>query len=251
MDYSTAIKDISKMSPREMADYFQDESLAQPKPDDDKYFGTDQPQAEPGEAKGAPSPYQGAPSSSKAWTADTFQNELGLGSREGIGDNYNAGAGATDSDKTKSNPLLGKGYMSDDDFERLKDDKNFRDLYMEKASSWEGSKADRIKDGDFDWDEMSINHMDAFLDRFGSPKTENSTAEKPAYKKSDKLAQAQARNTAYGEVVVGKQGDILIGKNPDYAKDFADSYKNALRSDPDYQYRFDLKRNAKELRFDS
>lgn len=259
MDYSTAIKDISKMSPSEMASYFGDVSFSKsdmPENEDDYYNpkkkdsdfletatnvvnGPDNPAAEPGESGGVPS-------SVSDWTAQNFKNQLGLSSRENVGDNFNASAGATDSDKTKANPLLGEGYLSNDDFKRLKNDDKFRDLYMKESSNWDGSKADRIKSGDFDWDEMSINHMDAFLDRFGS-KMNTSEKETPEYKKSDVLAQAQARNTAYNEVVQGKQGDVIFGRNPDYAKDFADSYKSSLRSDPDYQWRFE--RNANELDF--
>jgi len=251
MDYRTATSDIKSMSPDELRNYFSidDSSGTMPEKADDYYSATsggtktmsadeimkagnaagdkmsgpDEPAAEPGEAPGA----------AKDWTASDFKNILGLSSRSDVGDNFNAGAGATDSDKTKSNPLLGKGYLSDDDYNRLKSDKAFQDLYMEKG----GSKAERIKSGEFDWDEMSINHMDAFLDQYGS-ELKKGTGEKPVYNKSTKLAEAEAGVKAFDDVILPKQGDVMFGKMPDYAQQYADAFQTNLRNDPDYAWKF-------------
>jgi len=146
------------------------------------------------------------------WSADDFQERLGLGSRENVGENFNAGAGATDSDKTKSNPLLGDGYLSNEDFERLKHDKEFQKLYMEKG----GSKAKRIKSGDFDWDEMSINHMDAFLDKFGSELKSGNEEKKEEPNKpieySPEIKQAISRIKSYeDDVLSGKIAEDIFG----------------------------------------
>lgn len=248
MDYRTAIQDVANMSAADKLKYFSVDNSAGDMPDNaDDYFdpdgpsktvdtktaaesgimskmsGPDQPAAEPGEAPGA----------AKDWTAADFKNILGLSSRSDVGDNFNEGAGATDSDKTKSNPLLGKGYLSDDDFNRLKNDKAFQDLYMKKG----GSKAERIKSGEFDWDEMSINHMDAFLDQYGS-ELKKGSGEKPVYNKSTKLAEAQANVKAYEDVFLPNQGDIMLNKMPDFAQKYSDAYKANLRNDPDYAWKF-------------
>lgn len=173
------------------------------------------------------------PSSSKSsggnfkynWTAEDFQERLGLGSRENVGENFNAAAGATDSDKTKSNPLLGDGYMSNEDFERLKKDKDFQKLYMEKG----GSKAERIKSGDFDWDEMSINHIDGFLDDFGSElkekKEEKEEPNKPI-EYSPEIQQAISRVKSYeDDVMSGKISEEIYGG---FSRDRDDSIDNEV-----------------------
>ena len=250
MDFRTAVQDVGQMNADDYRDYFRMDKQEGKMPDNaEDYFnpkenktseainnavemtnmnGPDQPSAEPGTAPGA----------DKDWTASDFKNILGLSSRSDVGDNFNEGAGATDSDKTKSNPLLGKGYLSDDDFSRLKNDKAFQDLYMEKG----GSKAERIKSGDFDWDEMSINHMDSFLDQYGSEL--KNLGEKPVYNKSTKLAEAEAGVKAYEKEILPYQGDIIFGKKPNYAQDYADSFKANLRADPDYSWKF--KTNTKQ-----
>ena len=239
MDYSTAIKDISKMSPQEMADYFQDDSLAQPIPKEDEYFGTDQPQAEPGQAKGAVKDYS------------EFRKKYGLEYNEkhakmkspGAYSKSSGGDGfASDNGAIFTEAGVYVGTASDDDYSSYSKLKSDSTSIKKKAEGKGFTDFSSLSDvaGAVHW-----------LTKEDKPEEKVEKEKKPEYKKSDKLAQAQARNTAYNEVVSGQQGDIIFGKNPDYAKDFADSYKNALRSDPDYQYRFNLDRNAKELRFNS
>ena len=145
----------------------------------------------------------------KKLTAQDFKEKLGLSSRENVGDNFNSGA--TDSDGTKSNPLLGKGYMSDDDFKRLKGDKNFQDLYMKH-----GDKAGRIKDGDFSFDDMSINHMDSFLDKFGDQLATEESPKAPEENKpieySPEILQAKDRIKVYEQdILSGKTSNAIFG----------------------------------------
>ena len=143
----------------------------------------------------------------KKLTAQDFKEKLGLESRENVGDNFNSGA--TDSDGTKSNPLLGKGYMSDEDFKRLKGDKNFQDLYMKH-----GDKSWQNKDGDYSFDEMSINHMDGFLDKFGDQLVTEDSAPKEdkPIEYSPEILQAKDRIKVYEEdILTGKTSNSIFG----------------------------------------
>ena len=162
---------------------------------------------------------------------------LGLERRDDPGSGFNAAAGATDSDKTKASPLFGKGYMSNDDFERLKNDKTFQDLYMEKG----GSKSERIKAGEFDWDEMSINHMDSFLDQYGGELKELGGGEAEPMKLSRKAAEAKAFNRTYtDERKDGTQSKRLFGMftGDEPGKSFADKYKKNVKKylEPGYSF---------------
>ena len=144
-----------------------------------------------------------------SWNADQYKENFGLEAREGIGDNYNKGA--TDSDGTKSNPLLGKGYLSDDDVKRLKNDKKFQELYMKH-----GDKAGKIKDGDYSFDDMSVNHMDGFLDKFGGElkgTLENKEEGRKPIKHSPEIRQAKSRIKQYEErVMSGEMSNSIFGR---------------------------------------
>ena len=157
-----------------------------------------------------------------SWNAEQYKENFGLEAREGIGDNYNKGA--TDSDGTKSNPLLGKGYLSDDDVKRLKNDKKFQELYMEH-----GSNADRIKDGDYSFDEMSVNHMDGFLDKFGGElkdTLENKKEEgRKPIKHSPEIRQAKSRIKQYEESVMSGEMSNSIFQNANASDGGAKDYR--------------------------
>lgn len=58
--------------------------------------------------------------SAGSMTGDQLIEEFGLQQGGDVGDGFNAGAGATDGNRTKGNKALGDGYLSDKTYNKLK-----------------------------------------------------------------------------------------------------------------------------------
>ena len=267
MDFRTAVRDISKMSPDEINSYYDNKAPSAGKmPDnEDDYYnpgkskttaegllagaaeagdGPDNPAAEPGQAPGAATGKDYA-EFRKKYGLDYNEDHAkmkspGAYSRSSGGDGFASDDGAI---FTESGVYVGtaKGSENEDG------DMVYDYGALESASS--GIKQEAEGKGWSDFSSLSdVAGAVHWLTKDDKPE-EKAEEKPPEYKKSERLAKAEARMQAYDKVFTGKQGDILFGKNPDYAQDFSNAYKKALRSDPDYQWKFDERANAKELKF--
>ena len=60
--------------------------------------------------------------SAGSMTGDQLIEEFGLQNGGDVGDGFNAGAGASDGNQSKSNKALGEGYLTDETYNKLKND---------------------------------------------------------------------------------------------------------------------------------
>nr|BDD47435.1 hypothetical protein 13 [Pelagibacteraceae bacterium] len=272
MDLRTAVRDIGNMSPDEINSYYNNNAPSagkMPENEDDYYNpgkskttaedllagaaeagggvgagtaeagdGPDSPAAEPGQAPGAPKDYS------------EFRKKYGL--------EYNEDHAKMKSPGAYSESTGGDGFASDDGaifteagvYVGTASDDDYSS-YSKLQSDSSSIKKEAEGKGFTDFSSLSdVAGAVHWLTKDDKPEEEvKEEEEKPEYKKSERLAKAQARMKAYDKVFVGKQGDIIFGKNPDYAQDFSNAYKKALRSDPDYQWKFDKRADAKKLKF--
>ena len=147
-----------------------------------------------------------------SYTSEDFNNLFGLSSREGIGAGYNKAAGATDDDATKDNAIMGKGYLSNDDYKRLLKDENFQRVYAEHNDI-------SGQDNAFDENSLTINRMDGFFDDLTGSDPDKKPDAGPEMKPieySPELQQAHDRvNQWESEVWSGEQSEAIFGQQQD------------------------------------
>ncbi len=161
--------------------------------------------------------------SAGSMTGDQLIEEFGLQQGGDVGDGYNAGAGASDGNKTKSNKALGEGYLTDETYNKLKNDSNLKAAY----ASINGQEA---ADKKFSKGGISINTMDALFDDLTkTPEEEAEATSEPAAKEpvvlSDRAAEAIAGSKAYEDVMLPRQGDYTIRNDQSVVTDFEDQFK--------------------------
>ena len=161
--------------------------------------------------------------------ADQLIKEFGLQMGSDVGSGFNAGSGATDGDKTKSNSLLGDGYLSDDVYNDLKNSDKVKSAYA--AVNGQEAADNKFKDGG-----LSINTLDSLFDSLTASKEESTSTStlddvQPEFAHSPKVAHAKARLNQWKEdVMSGRTGTDLWGggDNQDAAGSFLDRYKLKL-----------------------
>jgi hypothetical protein len=156
-------------------------------------------------------------------TGDQLIEEFGLQNGGDVGDGFNAGAGASDDNKTKSNKALGEGYLTDETYNKLKNDSNLKAAY----ASINGEAAAEKKFGNGG---ISINTMDALFDDLTkTPEEEEAAAPTPQPKEdvvlSDRAANAIAYTEAYEDVMLPRQGDYAIKNDQSVVSDFENDFK--------------------------
>ena len=123
-------------------------------------------------AKTAASSWDGKNYSAGAFNADDLKKHFGLEQGSNPGPGYNKAAGATDSDMTKDNDLLGAGYLSDSNYDRLKGDSKVKEAYA--AINGQEAANKKFKDGS-----ISINTLDALFDDLTARASETPKVEAP------------------------------------------------------------------------
>ena len=127
------------------------------------------------------------------------------------------GGNSTPSDSntgSKSNDLLGEGYLSDSDTKRLLGNSKLKQAFIDSGGdpdSWETS-----------------NDVDTALDYLTQTAQEETPvveAEPEPYTQSETLSKAKAGVTAYEEEILPYTGDIITGQKPNYQDDYLKSYK--------------------------
>ena len=258
MDFRTVANEINNMDVDKYRQYFKMDKSEGSMPDNpDDYFspktdfvkaegtaaadtaaqkmsgiaGPDQPDAEPGEAPGAIKDYA------------EFRDKYGLEFNEdhskmkspGAYNKSNGGDGFASDDGaifTESGVYVGTAKGSENE-----DGDMVYDNYGSLKSASEGIKTEAEGKGFTDFSSLSdVAGAVHWLTKDDKP--EGPKKEPEPYRKSDKLARAQAGVKAYEETILPRQGDIITGKNKSYAQDYADSFQMNLRSDPDYSWKF-------------
>lgn len=161
--------------------------------------------------------------SAGSMTGDQLIEEFGLQQGGDVGDGFNAGAGASDDNKTKSNKALGDGYLTDETYNKLKNDSNVKAAYASINGQEAADK--KFKDGS-----ISINTMDGLFDDLTKAPTEQAAAEAAPEAKqpvvlSDRAAKAIAYTKAYENVMLPRQGDYTIRNDQTVITDFTNDYK--------------------------
>ena len=176
----------------------------------------------------ATSSWDGKNYSQNSMNADDLKDHFGLQSGSDVGSGFNSASGATDSDKTKGNALLGDGYLTDDNFEELRNSDKVWDAY----AAIEGQEAaDKKREGNPDG--LSINALDGLFDNL-TANADPSKAPEPITEKEDivhspEIQQAKER--------VGKyENDILSGKTSQQIYGGADKFYE--------KYKLDLSNNS-------
>ena len=108
--------------------------------------------------------------SAGSMTGDQLIEEFGLQQGGDVGDGFNAGAGASDGNKTKSNKALGDGYLTDKTYNKLKNDSKVKAAY----ASINGQEA---ADQKFSKGGLSINTLDSLFDDLTKAPEEQAAAE--------------------------------------------------------------------------
>lgn len=161
--------------------------------------------------------------SAGSMTGDQLIEEFGLQQGGDVGDGFNAGAGATDGNRTKGNKALGDGYLSDKTYNKLKNDSKVKAAY----AAINGQEA---ADKKFSKGGISINTMDALFDDLTkTPQQEEAPVAAPEAPKpiqlSDRAAEAIAYTKAYDDVMLPRQGDYIIKNDQSVINDFNNTYK--------------------------
>jgi len=161
--------------------------------------------------------------SAGSMTGEQLIEQFGLQQGGDVGDGFNAGAGATDGNKTKENSSLGSGYLTDETYNKLKSDAKVKEAYASLHGQEAADK--KFKDGS-----ISINTMDALFDDLTKAPTEQAAAEAAPEAKqpvvlSDRAADAIAYTKAYENVMLPRQGDYTIRNDQNVITDFNNDYK--------------------------
>ena len=260
MDYRTATSDIKSMSPDELRNYFSidDSSGTMPEKADDYYSATsggtktmsaeeimeagksgvskmsgpDVPAAEPGEAPGAVEDYS------------DFREKYGL--------EYNEDHAKMKSPGAYSKSTGGDGFASDDGAiftesgvyvgtakgSENEDGEMTYENYGSLESAASGIKKEAEGKGFTDFSSLSDVAGAVHWLTKDDKKEETVKKEPEVYNKSTKLAEAEAGVKAFDDVILPNQGDVMFGKMPDYAQQYADAFQTNLRNDPDYAWKF-------------
>ena len=156
-------------------------------------------------------------------TGDQLIDEFGLQQGSDVGAGFNAAAGATDSDKTKQNAALGNGYLTDETYQKLKNDSNVKAAYAAINGQEEA-------DQKFDEGGISINAMDGLFDRLTEASKKESAPEKAEpVVLSERAAKAKAYTAAYEDVMLPRQGDYVIKNDQSVVDDFDSQYSLNLK----------------------
>ena len=163
--------------------------------------------------------------SAGSMTGDQLIEEFGLQQGGDVGDGFNAAAGADDNNKTKSNKALGDGYLTNETYEKLKNDSDVKAAY----ASINGQEA---SDKKFSNGGVSIDTLDALFDDLTKAPTEQAEdapeaapeAKKPVVL-SDRAAKAIAYTKAYEDIFLPRQGDYTIRNDQSVITDFNNDYK--------------------------
>ena len=259
MDFRTAAQDVGQMSADDYRDYFRMDKQEGKMPDNpDDYFnpkesktseainnavemtnmnGPDDPSAEPGTAAGAAKDYS------------EFRDKYGL--------EYNEDHAKMKSPGAYSRSSGGDGFASDDGAiftesgvyvgtakgTENEDGDMVYDNYDSLRSASEGIKTKAEGKGFSDFGSLSDVAGAVHWLTKGDKKAE-AKKDPVVYNKSTRLAEAEAGVKAYEKEILPNQGDIIFGKKPNYAQDYADSFQANLRADPDYAWKF--KTNTKQ-----
>ena len=156
-------------------------------------------------------------------TGDQLIEQFGLQQGGDVGAGFNAGAGATDGNQTKGNKALGDGYLTDETYNKLKNDSKVKAAY----ASINGQEA---ADKKFSKGGLSINTLDSLFDDLTKTPEEQSAAEAAPEAKqpvvlSDRAADAIAYTKAYENIMLPRQGDYTIRNDQAVITDFNDDYK--------------------------
>lgn len=159
-----------------------------------------------------------------SFTRDQLLNEFGLQEGSDVGSGFNADAGATDSNQTKANKLLGEGYLTNELYEKLKGSDKVRQAYSDLHGQEAAAK--KFKDG-----YISINTMDALFDDLSAEAIETEAAptvevKEPAIQYSPELGKALAYKKTFEENLLGagKVGDYLFARDNSEQNEFNDAY---------------------------
>ena len=123
-------------------------------------------------AKTAASSWDGKNYSAGAFNADDLKKHFGLEQGSSPGAGYNKAAGATDSDMTKDNDLLGAGYLSDSNYDSLKNSSKVKEAYA--AINGQEAADKKFKDGG-----LSINALDGLFDKLTARASETPVEKAP------------------------------------------------------------------------
>ena len=162
--------------------------------------------------------------SAGSMTGDQLIEEFGLQNGGDVGDGFNAGAGASDGNQSKSNKALGEGYLTDETYNKLKNDSNLKAAY----ASINGEAAAEKK---FSKGGISINTMDSLFDDLTKTPEQETEAVAPIPEAkedvvlSDRAANAIAYTKAYEDVMLPRQGDYTIKDDQSVVSDFNNDFK--------------------------
>ena len=158
-------------------------------------------------------------------TGDQLIEQFGLQQGGDVGAGFNAGAGATDGNQTKGNKALGDGYLTDETYNKLKNDSNVKAAYA--AINGQEAADKKFKDGG-----ISINTLDALFDDLTKDPVKQAVAPEPEPPKpiqlSDRAAEAKAYTGAYEKVMLPRQGDYVIENDQSVVNDFDTEYNLQL-----------------------
>ena len=153
-------------------------------------------------------------------SGDELISTFGLQQGSDVGEGFNAGAGATDGNQTKGNAQLGDGYLTNENYEKLKNDSKVKDAY----ASIHGQEAmeKKFKDGG-----ISINTMDALFDKLTTQAKEEKAAKEAAkpIQYSPEAAEAKSYTEAFETDFIERQGDFLIKNDQTVKDDFNKAYE--------------------------
>ena len=150
--------------------------------------------------------------------------QFGLRQGGNVGSGFNASAGASDDDRTKANKALGNGYLTNETYNKLKNDSNLKAAYASLNGQEAADK--KFRDGG-----ISINTMDALFDDLTKDPGDQAAAAEAAPKPiqlSDRAAEAKAYTGAYDKVMLPRQGDYIIKNDQSVVNDFDAEYKLQL-----------------------